>query len=259
MSERYTHGHHESVLRTHSWRTVENSAAYLIPALREGQSLLDVGSGPGTMTVDFARRLAPGLVIGIDSAPGIVAQATRYAEREEVANVEFRVGDAYRLDFPDNSFDVVHVHQTLQHVSDPVAVLQEMWRVAKPDGVIAAREVDYAGTLWHPELPGLDAWMRVYQQVHRGNGGEPNAGRRLRSWAQAAGLTSSEYGLSMVLCLRCRTRTVGRSMGHPRFELGVCSASDRERSRDARRTAGNFPGLDGLGWCTRRLVVDASR
>ena len=42
----YTHGHHESVLRSHRWRTAENSAAYLLPYLAPGQSLLDIGCGP---------------------------------------------------------------------------------------------------------------------------------------------------------------------------------------------------------------------
>ena len=65
--ERYTHGHHESVLRSHRWRTAENSAAYLLPHLRPGLDLLDVGCGPGTITLDFARRVAPGRVIGIDA------------------------------------------------------------------------------------------------------------------------------------------------------------------------------------------------
>ncbi len=64
----YTHGHHESVLRSHRWRTVENSAAYLIPHLRPGQALLDVGCGPGTITADFAKRLSPGRVCGIEKA-----------------------------------------------------------------------------------------------------------------------------------------------------------------------------------------------
>ena len=52
--EVYTHGHHESVLRSHTWRTAENSAAYLVPALRPGMDLLDVGCGPGTITTDLA-------------------------------------------------------------------------------------------------------------------------------------------------------------------------------------------------------------
>lgn len=52
----YTHGHHESVLRSHRWRTAENSAAYLPPHVHRGMSLLDVGCGPGTITFDLARR-----------------------------------------------------------------------------------------------------------------------------------------------------------------------------------------------------------
>ena len=63
---RYTHGHHESVLRSHRWRDAENSAAYLLPHLAPGMSLLDVGCGPGTITIDLARRVAPGRVVGID-------------------------------------------------------------------------------------------------------------------------------------------------------------------------------------------------
>lgn len=186
-SEQYTHGHHESVLRSHMARTVENSVAYLESALKPGLSLLDVGCGPGTITVDFGARLAPGRVVGIDASETVVEQARTLAEAAGATNVEFVVGDAYALDFPDDSFDIVHTHQTLQHVADPVAVLRDMRRVAVPGGIVAAREVDYAGTIWYPELPGLDEWMRIYQQVHRGSGGEPNAGRRLKSWALEAG------------------------------------------------------------------------
>jgi hypothetical protein len=54
--ETYTHGHHPSVLRSHTWRTIANSAAYLEPHLSEGQRILDVGCGPGTITAEFAER-----------------------------------------------------------------------------------------------------------------------------------------------------------------------------------------------------------
>ena len=58
---RYTHGRAEPVLRGHRQRTAENSARYLLPRLRPGQDLLDVGSGPGTITADLAERVPPDL------------------------------------------------------------------------------------------------------------------------------------------------------------------------------------------------------
>ncbi|MDH6181240.1 SAM-dependent methyltransferase [Microbacteriaceae bacterium SG_E_30_P1] len=192
--ERYTHGHHESVLRSHTWRTIDNSASYLSPLLEQGQSLLDLGCGPGTITVEFADRLAPGRVVGLDAAAEVIERAVGEFSRD---NLEFVVGSAYELPFADDTFDVVHAHQVLQHVADPVAVLREMRRVTKPGGVVAAREVDYAGTFWFPLLPGLDAWLALYDRVHRSNGGEPDAGRRLLSWARAAGFDTISTGASI--------------------------------------------------------------
>ncbi|MGV8876723.1 MAG: class I SAM-dependent methyltransferase [Rhodoglobus sp.] len=183
-SERYTHGHHESVLKSHRWRTIANSAGYLEPHLNRGLSLLDIGCGPATITAEFAERLAPGPVIGLDAAPAAIEQALAFA----ADNLSFQLGDAYALPFDNDSFDIVHAHQTLQHLADPVAALKEMRRVTKPGGLIAVRDVDYAGTIVYPEIAGLRLWAQVYDRVHRSNGGEPNAGRRLKSWAMQAGL-----------------------------------------------------------------------
>ena len=79
MGDTYTHGHHASVLRSHEWRTAENSAGYLLPHLRPGLELLDVGCGPGTITVDLALRVAPGRVVGIDPAAEVVERAAANA------------------------------------------------------------------------------------------------------------------------------------------------------------------------------------
>src|SRR5579884_2489117 len=62
----YTPGHHDSVLRSHRWRTAANSAGYLLPHLSPGQRLLDVGCGPGTITADLARLVAPGTVTALE-------------------------------------------------------------------------------------------------------------------------------------------------------------------------------------------------
>lgn len=196
----YTHGHAEPVLQSHRWRTAENSAEYLLPALRAGADLLDVGCGPGTITVDLAARVAPGRVVGLDVSATPLAEARERAERTGTA-VTFVQGDVYALAEPDASFDVVHAHQVLQHLTDPVAALREMARVCRPGGVIAVRDVDYAALALFPPDEGLDRWLDLYHRVARHNRAEPDAGRRLLSWAHAAGLrdvvvTSSSWCFS---------------------------------------------------------------
>src|SRR5690349_1520936 len=154
-SDVYTHGHHESVLRSHTWRTAENSAAYLLSSLRPGLDLLDVGCGPGTITVDLARRVAPGRTLGIDRASEVLEQARAHALARGV-EIELRTGDVYALDLPDASFDVIHLHQVLQHLTDPVRALRELRRVLRPGGVLAARDSDYSCFSWAPRDPLLD-------------------------------------------------------------------------------------------------------
>jgi ubiquinone/menaquinone biosynthesis C-methylase UbiE len=183
----YTHGHHDSVLRSHRWRTAGNSAGYLLPRLRPGLSLLDIGCGPGTITVDLAGRVAPGEVVGIDASAEVIGEARAHAVSVGADGVTFEVGDAFALRFGDASFDVVHAHQVLQHVGDPVAALVEMRRVCRPDGVVAVRDADYPAMTYFPANPDLDRSQAAYVAMARANGANPDAGRRLLRWAHEAG------------------------------------------------------------------------
>jgi SAM-dependent methyltransferase len=183
----YTHGHHESVLRSHRQRTAENSAGYLLPYLQRGMSVLDIGCGPGTITVDLAERIAPGSVTAVEPTDAALGLARAEAQARDISNVSFVISDVHALDLPDDAFDVVHAHQVLQHVADPVKALREMRRVCVPGGTVAARDADYAGFIWYPRLSVLDRWLDLYRRAARANGGEPDAGRRLLSWARAAG------------------------------------------------------------------------
>ncbi|HUX03900.1 MAG TPA: methyltransferase domain-containing protein [Acidimicrobiales bacterium] len=186
--DRYSHGHHESVLRSHTWRSAENSAGFLLPHLRPGQELLDVGCGPGTITVDLARRVAPGRVIGVDLSSEVI-EVARSSNAPLAPTVSFEVADVYGLPFADGSFDVVYMHQVLQHLSNPIGACAEIRRVLRVGGIAAMRESDYAAFAWAPEDPRLDRWMALYHDITRANDAQADAGRYLPAWVRAAGFS----------------------------------------------------------------------
>ncbi|HET6336961.1 MAG TPA: methyltransferase domain-containing protein [Polyangiales bacterium] len=194
--ETYTHGHHDSVLRSHRSRNVENSAAYLKPFLRPGSSVLDVGCGPATLTLDLALHVPGGRVVAIDRAEPVLDEARKTLAGREPA-VSVSIGDVYALAFPDASFDIVHAHQVLQHLTDPVSALREMRRVCAPSGVVAVRDSDYGTFRWFPEDARIAAWLQLYFRVTESNRAFPDAGRRLVQWANAAGFREVTYSASV--------------------------------------------------------------
>lgn len=186
MTHQYVHGHHASVLTGHQWRTVDNSAKYLVPYLQADTNILDVGCGPGTLTADLAASCPRGSVIGIDPSIEVIQVAQQTLPPAQ--NLSFEVGDASSLRFRDATFDITHAHQVLQHVPDPILILQEMARVTRRDGIIAVRDSDYSAFKWSPDHESLTRWLEIYRTIARLCGGEPDAGRYLASWAKLAGL-----------------------------------------------------------------------
>jgi ubiquinone/menaquinone biosynthesis C-methylase UbiE len=185
VMERYTHGHFGSVLADHSSRTAANSAAFLLPHLDPGDVVLDIGCGPGSITLDLAAAVER--VTGVDAAPEAVERARAAAQGRGVSNVEFRIGDVYGLDFEESSFDVVFAHQVLQHLADPVAALREAQRILRPGGIVAVRDSDYGTMVHDPHEARIDRWLELYRRLARRNGGEPDAGRKLYGWVWEAG------------------------------------------------------------------------
>ena len=246
---RYTHGHSAAVLSAHSRRGAADSAAYLLAHLRAGMDLLDVGCGPASITADLAERVAPGRVVALDAAAGALEAARKtLRERGLSEQVEVTSGDVMALPFEDASFDVVHAHQVLQHLADPVGALAEMRRVTRPGGIVAVRDAVYSAMTWFPEPAGMERWRSVYMATARANGGEPDAGSRLLSCARAAGFTdvtasastwcyatpADRAWQSQTWAQRCLT-----SFGPRAVELGLADGADLETMAQAWRQWGD--------------------
>ncbi len=240
MTDVYTHGHADADLRSHRRRTAANSAGYLLPHLTPQTTLLDVGCGPGTITADLARQVPDGAVVGLDRSAAVLAEARSAAAHLD--NVSFVAGDVYGLGYADGSFDVVHAHQVLQHLSDPVAGLREMRRVCAPGGLVAARDSDYGGFLWWPAVPVLEEWLGLYHTLARGNSAEPDAGRHLPGWARAAGFAEVTVSAS-AWCFTTEEerlwwaglwadRVTGSAFGRQARERGLATVDDLQRIAD---------------------------
>lgn len=199
-NEVYSHGHHESVVRAHAVRTAADSAPHLLPHLAPGQRLLDVGCGPGSITLDLARRIASpdgsGQAIGVDRSEDVLATARDLAAAQGVLNATYEPGNIYDLQYDDGTFDIVHAHQVLHHLADPVAAVRELRRVTAPGGVLSLREADYAAMSWFPGSAAMDQWREVYDAISRSNGAEPNAGRRLLAWSLDAGFEPADLDIT---------------------------------------------------------------
>lgn len=109
--------------------------------LRTGETVLELGPGPGAFTVDAARRVgAEGRLIAVDIQPEMIAQVEARVQAAGVTNVETRVASAYELPIEDGMVDRAFLITVLPEIPDPVRALREIHRVLKPGGIISTTE-----------------------------------------------------------------------------------------------------------------------
>jgi ubiquinone/menaquinone biosynthesis C-methylase UbiE len=187
-------GHSDLFMELLERRSAARNAAHLLPLLRPGMDLLDLGCGPGLITLGLARAVYPGKATGLDRDGEQVGTARANARLEGVENVCFVPGESLDLPFPGGSLDVVHCHAFLMHSPRIREQLAEIVRVLKPGGILSSRDMDVPASFISPVRDDNQGMWDMLGEVVRQEGGDPWMGRHLKTFFRNAGLEDVETG-----------------------------------------------------------------
>ena len=164
--------------------------------VQAGWECLDLGCGAMGILGPLSRRVAEnGRVSGLEMDGKLLAAAQQYVVDEGLTNVALKQGDAYQSGFSSESFNLVHERFVMPHVVDPAALLQEIIRMTKPNGIVIIQEPDHSSwnfwpysEKWSQLLPILESALALR--------GDINIGRQTFQLARQAGYAAvcSAYG-----------------------------------------------------------------
>ena len=195
----YTMGFSEEILEAVRRYAGAPHAAYLLPYLRPGLRVLDVGCGMGTISLVLAAAVEPGELHGVDMEESQIALARSLAESRRQRNATFHVGDVTALPFEDGFFDVAHCHNVLMHVPDTRAVLAEVKRVVRPGGIVGCREMIVDSSFTSPDYGVIGNAWDMFGDLLAADDGHPQMGRELKGHLAEAGFTNVQVSASFDL------------------------------------------------------------
>jgi SAM-dependent methyltransferase len=209
--------------------------------LRPGQTAIDLGCGPRGILGLLAARVSPGgRVVGVDADPAHAAMAAEFAARQGLPGVEIVTADARHTGLPSGSFDLVHARTLLINVPDPMRVVAEMVRLARPGGWVAAMEPDSDYAVCYPPNPAFARICEILPVVFNRNGADWGVGRRVPELFRRAGLV--DVGVEATVQLyppgnprRTILADLLRSMRPFVLEMGLASGAELEELDAAAR------------------------
>ncbi len=242
----------------HARRTAERNAAFLLPHLKPGMTLLDAGSGPGSITLGLANVVAPGHVTGVDVRSSAIERSRALAAERGITNVTFEQHHLRALPYEDETFDAVFMHAVLQHIDEPERIVTELFRVMKPGGVIGVADADFDGFICWPNDPLIHRSTEVLIGVR--NEGDPRVGKRLRALLVEAGfekavgyMAAGAEGEPNIVALNGAS-WAGRFAAEPFVAyaeaIGVSTRAEMAAISEAWRRWGTDPGAFAARfWC----------
>jgi SAM-dependent methyltransferase len=181
----YTPGWGSEVAAMLARRTAEDRAGFVLPLLRNGMRLVDVGCGPGSITLGLARAVGPeGLVVGIDAES---SQRQAASASAGIDNAAFVLGSAYALPLGTGAMDIGFAHALFEHLARPQDALGELLRVLRPDGLLCLASSDWSGARFEPFTADVEEALRAHLFLRRQTGADPFIGGRLSGLVAAAG------------------------------------------------------------------------
>lgn len=204
--------------------------------LEPGQKVLDLGCGIGGATFPLAEITGPGgLAAGVDISSAMIEVATRRANGG--VGIEFRVGEACAIPYPDKFFDAARCERVFLYLPDRLAAIHEMKRVVKPEGRISLIDTDLDSTAVYSRKLALN---RKMTSIVAGTMPNPNSARDLPALAKQAGLK------------RIKTETFSITTPHV-FFLKVMAGSLARAAE-----AGTVPRAEVDEWLDEQASLEAS-
>jgi SAM-dependent methyltransferase len=229
-------------------------------------SILDIGCGPGAITIGLAEAVAPGEVLGIDPDQDAIARAQALAAERGLANAQFQIGSIYDLPIPDSSLDAAFAHTVFMHLDKPAAAAAEILRVLKPGGVFGVSERMVEGTIAANYEPILQRHNELYMAWAKHRGVDLNIGSRLRglltqvgfnpveasaSYGEVYGTTESTRRFSQIMLTVIRESSLARFA----VDSGLADAATLDEMARAWERWGNDPMVfhaqangEAVGW-----------
>jgi ubiquinone/menaquinone biosynthesis C-methylase UbiE len=163
--------------------------------LEPGERLLEIGCGVGAVLGQIGLAHPDVQLLGIDISPAQIEAAKRHLQGLGLEQVELVVGDGAALPWPGDQIDRVRLVWVMEHLSNPIAVLEEAKRVLRPGGTIHLTETDYASLRVSPPDAAIDALLQAFI-THFNRHGDAHAGPRLGPWLEQSGFC--EVSVEMV-------------------------------------------------------------
>jgi ubiquinone/menaquinone biosynthesis C-methylase UbiE len=261
------HSEHELARLTRQAKLVDPmTRRYLKRAgIAPGMRVLDMGSGPGDTALLAAELVGPsGQVVGIDRSSAALATARSRAKDRSLHHVSFQVGEPGGMEF-DGPFDAVVGRYVLMFQPDPVALLRDVVKHLKSEGIVVFHEVDWDGLRTYPRVPLFEQASRWITDAAAQSGADCRMGIKLHDTYLAAGLPAPDIALEALIGsgadlerIRFITEIVETMAGRIE-ELGIATAAEMDIGTLDRRIAAQALAVNAVmvgrseigAWCRR--------